>query len=125
MALTLPRHAGIDPLKIGKEYHWELALICNQQNRLSDIYVTASIERLVPRSNISSKIQGATPSQKLGIYADARLWNETLITLLDIERLQPDAPNIEDAWIKLFDSVGLQSVYQNALFAEPMCQCIQ
>ncbi len=102
--------ANLYPLEIGKAYHWDFALICNPSDRKDDIIVGGYIKRVQPDPTLASRLQQATPEDRIALYADARLWYETLNALVEVRRDRPNDPNLEDAWNTLLSSVGLKYV---------------
>lgn len=109
-SLTLPAFADLSPLEIGQDYHWELALICDSLDRSADIVVEGWIRRVKPNPTLALPSQPTTPQERLAYYADARLWYETVETLVELRRTQPNNPALADAWKTLFSSVGLDVI---------------
>jgi hypothetical protein len=107
MSLTLPAFANISPLAIGQEYRWSLALICRAADRSGDLVVESGIKRIATNPALAQQIQRATPQDRVGLYADARLWHETVGTLLQLRRDRPNNQEVETAWQKLLQSAGL------------------
>lgn len=116
MSLTVPASASVAPLKIGRKYRWKLALICNAVDRSEDIFVEGEIERVPPDPTLALNLQQATPQERVALYADAKLWYETLNALVELRRDRPNDINLADAWNKLLNSVGLGIMAQEPLF---------
>ena len=112
MSLSLPAFANLSPLEIGQEYSWTLALICDPNERSKDIIAEGAIKRVPPNSTLSSRIQQASVEDRVGLYADARLWYETLSSLVELRRDRPDNNDLTQAWNKLLTSVGLDAISQ-------------
>lgn len=115
-SLTLPSLANLAPLKIGQKYSWQLTLTCDSTNQEEDILVNAGIERVNLDPTLAQRLQSATPKQRIVLYSDARLWYETLNTLMELRRDRPDDQELAEAWTKLLGSVGLQAIAQEPLF---------
>jgi hypothetical protein len=109
MSLSLPTFANLSPLKIGEDYHWQLALICNPLDRSIEPYVEGSLKRVQPNPTLALRVQQATLQDRVALYADARLWYETLATLVELRRDRPNDNDIANAWEKLLKSVGLDT----------------
>lgn len=109
MSLKLPSNLGLSPLEIGTEYHWQLTLICNTSNDLDFIRVQANVERIATNSDFISNLKNASLENQVKIYADARLWYDTIKTMLQLRRLQPQNPDLNSAWVSLLHSVGLEN----------------
>lgn len=112
MSLTLPAYANLSPLNVGEEYYWTLALICNPTDRSGDVMAQGWIERIQPDSALVNRVQQATPQERVGIYANARLWYETLTTLDELRRNQPNSTDLATAWDKLLKAGGLDTMAQ-------------
>jgi len=104
MSLTLPAFASLSPLEIGQEYHWELALIYDYQERVAS---DGKIKRVEADPTLELRAQEATPQERVALYADKRLWYETLTTLLELRRETPNDKELEAALDRLFKSADL------------------
>jgi hypothetical protein len=138
MSLQIPYHVGIQPLAVGSIYRWEVSLICDMNNRTRDLHTTGYVQRLLPNPELNAQIQQASPPEQVFIYANARLWYETLASVI---RLQPDRQtsqtsqtnsvnsplftplnpetevrvedeNIDAIWVALLNSAGLEQIAQ-------------
>lgn len=118
MSLKLPASSGLPPLKIGEEYRWQLRLICDAIDRSGDYYVDGGFKRMEPDSTLARRLQQANSQQQVAIYADQRLWYETLNTLIELRRTNPNDRNLTDAWNKLLKSVGLDKIAEEPLFQD-------
>ncbi|MCA1992144.1 MAG: DUF928 domain-containing protein [Coleofasciculus sp. S288] len=107
MSLTLPASANISPLEIGQDYRWELVLVCSLEDHSSDVISEGGIRRVQPDSTLVSRIQQVTSPERVALYADARLWYDTLATLMELRRDHPNDKSLAEAWNKLLNSVGL------------------
>ncbi|HEY9636812.1 MAG TPA: DUF928 domain-containing protein [Coleofasciculaceae cyanobacterium] len=112
MSFSLPAYANISPLSVGEKYHWTLALICDPLDRSGDIATEGWIQRVQPDATLASRIQQATPQERIALYANARLWYETLTTLDELRRDRPDNTDLAQAWNKLLKSAGLELIAQ-------------
>ena len=112
--LTLPAFAGVEPLQVDREYHWQLNLICNSDESFHNISVKANIKRVLPDTTLIANLSTASSTEKVALYAEARLWHETLTSLLELSRSNPGDPNLDAVWRKLLTSVGLENISQNS-----------
>ncbi|MEQ8757246.1 MAG: DUF928 domain-containing protein [Coleofasciculus sp. G1-WW12-02] len=118
MSLTLPNlESSVLPPETGKQYKWQLRLICNTNDRSGDVYVDGVFERVEPDPNLARRLQQATPEQRVGIYAQERLWYDALNTLVELRRTRPNDPTLKAAWSRLLSSVGLEQIVE-----EPVAQ---
>ena len=107
-------------LDVGKRYKWSLALICDRNRRSRDVVVEGWIERIQLSSRLEEQIGTVEPLQRARLYAQNRIWYETLATLAQLRRDRPDDSSIATEWQSLLQSVGLQEVAQ-----APVINCCQ
>jgi hypothetical protein len=105
------------PLEIGREYSWQLTLRCDSTglDRSGDETWESGLKRVQPDPNLVIRVQQATPEERVALYADARLWYETVGTLLELRREYPNDKNLADAWKTLLNSVGLKIISEEPL----------
>lgn len=99
--VTLPENAS---LKAGKEYEWIFSLVCNPAERSGDIFIQGVFERTELSPDVTQKLENAEPLAKAQLYAEAKVWNETLNILAELRSSQPDE------WEGLLKSVGLEAI---------------
>lgn len=108
MSLTIPPFAKISPLEVGKEYSWKLKVMCDRGDSSSFKYeLGGSLKRVAINPTLERRIQQATPQERFALYAEARLWYETLNTMLELQQKSPNDQELASAWDKLLESVGL------------------
>jgi len=107
--VNLPKDAGLNQ---GQEYIWQFALVCDSNDRAADKYVQGTLKPVELTSDLQQKLQGASPIEQAQLYAEAGIWNETLITLADLRNSNPKE------WEELLNSVGLKDIS-----AEPFASC--
>jgi hypothetical protein len=113
MSLSLPAFSNLSPLKIGQEYKWSLKLICGDPvDASADPFVDGKIKRVAADPALLRRISQATPQDRVALYADARLWYETLSTLIELQRDRPNNREVAEALDKLLTSVGLDKISQ-------------
>ncbi len=105
------------PLEIGREYRWQLTLKCDSTglDGERDEFAGGRLKRVQPDPNLVIRVQQATPEERVALYADARLWYETVGTLLELRREYPNDKNLADAWKTLLNSVGLKTISEEPL----------
>jgi hypothetical protein len=108
MSLTLPAFANLSPLEIGKEYNWQVILVCEPLDRSNDVAAeNRVIKRVAPDPALALRIQQATPQERVALYRDAQLWHDAVNTLVELQRTRPDDANLPVAWDRLLSSAGL------------------
>jgi hypothetical protein len=119
MSLTV---SSLYPLEVGQDYHWQLTLMCNSEDsdRSEDIFIDGGFKRVQPDPSLGLRVQQASLQDRVALYADRKLWYETLSTLSDLRRDRPNDPTLTDAWNKLLSSVGLDIIAR-----EPLMQAVR
>ena len=109
--LNLPSTVALEP---GQEYQWQLALVCNPQQRELDKFVRGSLRRrqLSPEMQNQLAKVAEEPIEQAKIYLQASIWQDAL-TVIDANR-----DKYPGAWEELLQSVGL-----GAVGAEPIIDC--
>jgi hypothetical protein len=115
MSLTV---APLYPLEMGREYRWEVTLMCNSQDADNSENITdqGGFKRVALDPNLERLVRQATTEQRVGLYADRKLWYETLGALSQLRRDRPSDRNLADAWTRLLNAVGLSEISTEPLF---------
>lgn len=115
ISVSMPE--GEPPLEVGKNYYWSFSLLC--QNNAPE----ASIIRggWIKRSELSPKLQQELNSAKAidrpSIYAREAIWFDTVSSLAELRRLEPDDATVAKNWEELLNSVELGNL-ANAPFVD-------
>lgn len=110
--IEVPDNATVAPLRAGQRYYWYLSLICDVQDRSSDMTVQGSLER-VSGGNIDRQLQGVSVGQQPFVYAEASLWPETLTSV--VKSSESDRAAAEQNLKDLLQSVGLTQLANEPL----------
>jgi hypothetical protein len=114
--LSLPANVSLQP---GKDYLWKLALNCDSENPSDQRIVQGLVKRTELNAQQKTQLAAATePLQKAQVYAQAKVWQETLMILAQLRSTRPNDPKVTDAWQELLESVQL-----NAIATEPLVDC--
>ncbi|HEY9598998.1 MAG TPA: DUF928 domain-containing protein [Cyanophyceae cyanobacterium] len=106
-------------LKPGKDYTWYLALSCDPDNSTDTFYIQGLLERTELTAEQTAKLaQAKDPLNQAKVYADAQIWQESLVTLAKLRRDYPNDPKIAQEWKELLNSVQL-----GELASEPLADC--
>lgn len=117
-SFKLPDNAN--KLEIGKNYQWSFALVCNSEDRSGDLVKFATIERTEISPNLAKQLENAKPIERAALYAKNGIWPETLITLAELRRSQPEKPSLKIIWEELLKS---ESVKLTDIAEEPLVEC--
>ena len=115
ISISLPVETGLQPLQVGKDYHWFFKVICTPQSPDADLSVDGRIKRVEPTPKLSSQLQQATPNNKAKLYAQAEIWYDALTTLAEVRRVNPKDFAAAADWEKLLNSVDLGEIAQESL----------
>jgi Domain of Unknown Function (DUF928) len=108
MSLKIADSSG---LQVGKNYKWTLAIVCNPEKRSEDEYVWGYIQR-VDRPDLIDKLRQANPRDRPSLYAREGIWYETLATIVEQHRINPNDKTSIDYWQNLLREIGLNDISQ-------------
>ncbi|MBD2436314.1 DUF928 domain-containing protein [Nostoc sp. FACHB-110] len=109
MAVKLP--SSVPALTTGKNYQWSLVMICTQELEPDSPWVSGWIRRVESQRSLNNQasLAVATKLARMGI------WYDSLATLAELKRKQPNNPSVSASWQELLKSVDL-----NAIANEPL-----
>lgn len=102
--------ADAPSLEVNQWYQWYFSLICNPNDRLRDLFVQAWVQRIEPSQPLVNALKKASPRQRPDIYAEARIWQDTLTSLTELRQTQPQDPTVIRDWNSVLKSVGLGQI---------------
>lgn len=117
IGLTLPK-SELPPLAVGKMYHWYLTMVCPSEDsgdKSGNIIVDGWIERTQASPTLVKQLEKAAPSDRWALYAAAGIWQDSLTTLAELRRANPDDSTLADRWSKLLKSADLDSIVEKPL----------
>ncbi|MGC1248131.1 MAG: DUF928 domain-containing protein [Spirulinaceae cyanobacterium] len=107
-----------EALVVGKDYHWSFTIICDPENRDSDVYVQGKIARVAATPKFTP-LPTAKPEEKVDLYARDGLWNETLTTIFT--ELYPSNPKQAKEYLR--GLLGSEYVNLESLAEQPVVPC--
>ena len=107
--------SSVQPMAIGKQYKWNVAIVCDPANRQRDLVVGGSLQRASLSPILSSQLESADGLQKAKLYAQNGFWYDTVATLAELKRSRPSDPSIAAEWGQLLESVGLAELSHTPL----------
>ncbi len=111
LSLTLPDHAGMPPLEVGKNYKWSFMLIENPSDWTHNPTASGWVTRIEPSVQLTQGLFGATSLQEEGIiYAHEEVWYDAVAAFAQLQRENPQDEAINQDWVKLLKAAGLESV---------------
>lgn len=106
-------------LKTGTKYLWKFSLICNSENSSKSGVVAGFIERTELNLATKTKLEKAKePMEKVEVYANAQVWQETLSLLAQLHYDRPHDPDVTGAWREFLTSVKLEEIA-----SQPLVEC--
>ncbi len=107
------------PLEVDKPYYWTLSInYCDPDKPSNSVVVQGTVQRVALAPSLQSQLEAATPQERVALYAAHGIWHEALTTLAELRRIQPNSPNLMEAWTELLQQVGLEE-----LAAKPVLEC--
>src|SRR5919199_432197 len=113
MSFTLP--ADAEALDVGKEYTWELVANCDPLDQQGNPRVQGSIKRVQPDQKLASDLARASIRDRVGLYAEAGYWYDSLKILADLRSNNPKDSTLISDWNDLLESAGLGQVAKQPL----------
>ena len=110
IGVSIPANTNLPPLEVGKKYTWIFSLVCDPQDRASDLLETGIVRRVELSAEILRELENANPRQKTFIYAQKGIWQDALGTLAAARRANPNDRDLAADWESLLDSVKLGSI---------------
>ena len=111
--ISLPDNVN---LRTDKEYNWSFTILYDPEggDRSGDPIVSGIVKKVELSSDLKNSLKNASPLQQAQIYANAKIWNETIATLAELRTSNPTE------WEGLLKSVGLTEIA-----SEPFAPCCQ
>lgn len=102
--------ADAPALENGKSYQWSFAIMCGNALRPDSPMVQGWVRRTELKPALSSQLQQANSLQRAISYGKEGIWYDTLTSLAEAQRSQPQDPKILSSWEQLLKSVGLDAI---------------
>jgi hypothetical protein len=84
--------------------------MCDNKLRPDSPIIAGYIERVQPESELTAQLEGATPVEMAALYGKAGIWYETIATLAQLRKAEPQDRELMNAWNSILNSVGLEKV---------------
>ncbi|HEY9670017.1 MAG TPA: DUF928 domain-containing protein [Waterburya sp.] len=115
VSLRLSADKSLPSLKLGKNYHWYISILCESQDRSGDIYVDGWVQRVELLPSLASQLEKASLNKRVALYQKNELWYDALTTLAQERRLHPRDSAIAAEWATLLRSEGLDEIAQEPI----------
>jgi hypothetical protein len=121
--VNLPQQPGVigvstknaPALQVGKRYRWFLNIYCDQKKESFAFYVEGVIQRTNLNATINQKLQTASLSQQVGIYAENSIWHEAITILAQLRQKNPTDASLQAEWQNLLEGINLGDVAGKAI----------
>ena len=119
IAVSLPSSGIMPPLAIDRDYLWSSSVQCSDDPESVNLVTNGIIRRIAPDAALSAKLQAASQptatATKPEIYAEAEIWQDAVMELVNLRRLQPQNPQVMAQWQALLKSADLSTVVNDPL----------
>lgn len=119
-SVSLPQESGVvslklpdsaPELKVGKNYKWSLVMICTTDLEPDSPFVSGWVRRVK-----APILKDSDPTiESVSLLAQTGIWYDTLSTLAQLRRNQPNNYAASASWQELLESVGLNAIANKPL----------
>lgn len=122
--IAIPRTGGVIGLRlptdapgieIGKNYKWSFLLICSEAMEPGTPAVEGKIRRVETNSVLLSQTKNLSPIERAALYGKNGIWYDTLTSIAEQRRLQPNDSTLAATWENLLKSAGLEAIASKPL----------
>ncbi len=99
----------VPALDVNKRYRWFFSVYCESDDS-TPTYVSGWVERVPLEASLKRQIEQASPQQRVTLYNQAGIWQETVTALAELRRQKPNDARLNDEWVKLMQSIDLASI---------------
>lgn len=97
-------------LEIGKTYQWAFIMVGDQGLRPDSPGVRGEVKRVELTPELKSQLDQGKPLTRAELYGKNGIWYDTLATLAQARREQPNDTTLAANWQDLLKSVGLDAI---------------
>jgi hypothetical protein len=113
--INLPSQDSPSGLAVGQQYYWYFTVVCDPNDRASDITIQGNIQRVAVSSALANQLRSASPIDVPELYAAAGIWYDALASLAALNHLNPNDTSAQSGWSSLLSAVGLESLASEPL----------
>jgi Domain of Unknown Function (DUF928) len=108
VSVQLPDNAPA--LEVGKTYQWAFIMVGEQGLRPDSPGVRGEVRRVELNSDLKSELEQGKPLERAELYGKNGIWFDTIATLAQARREQPNDTTLVANWQDLLKSVGLEAI---------------
>ncbi|HEY9881280.1 MAG TPA: DUF928 domain-containing protein, partial [Leptolyngbyaceae cyanobacterium] len=106
----------LPPLTEGQAYRWFFIVHCDSR---VPVFVEGSIEKTSTTAEMRSQLEQASPRDQAALYASEGIWQDALDTLATLYRESPSDTSLQEDWVDLLTSAGLEEVAAEPFLEQP------
>jgi hypothetical protein len=121
VSVSIPAKANAPLLEVGKKYQWVFKLLCaDDDDESQNLEVYGTIQRETIPSELVQQLNKPATLESADRYAQAGLWTETVKTLAELRKNNPNDINVARQWSDMLTDVevGLGKIAQ-----QPIINC--
>ena len=122
IGLDLSEFEDAPALEVDEYYHWYLTIRCEPDtlDPSGDIVIDGWINRIALGPSQLQALENLQPSERLKIYAEEKLWYETVKTLAQLRLSNPEDRAIQQSWAELLNAVDLGDIAPQPLISSQL-----
>lgn len=125
VSVTIPAKANAPLLEVGKKYQWVFKLLCvnpddENVDESGNVEVYGTIQRAPTPTRLVQQLNKPATLESAERYAEEGLWTETVKTLAELRKNNPNDTNVARQWSDMLTDVevGLGKIAQ-----QPIINC--
>lgn len=117
LKVSIPENFMSPTLELEKNYFWQFALLCDPNNPSKAPLVDGWVQRVNLNQETLTKLESASETEKVQIYAEAGIWQDALTRLANLRQQDPNNLFLESQWNQLLENIGLSRIAQEPIVA--------
>ncbi|MEB3884336.1 DUF928 domain-containing protein [Lyngbya sp. CCY1209] len=112
---------GFPALETGRDYHWYLSVVCDEDNPAVNPVVHGWVRKVDLNPAQAEILEQSDPKERLEFYTGQELWYDRVATFSELLSSDPGDPALLEAWSDLLKSADLYITERNQveLYKEP------
>jgi len=115
LSVTLPASVTTSVLTVGKDFYWQLSILCDPNQPSINPFVEGVVQRLKPTAALTSQLKKASLHDRSALYASNGIWQDAIATLAQERCAKPQDQRVATSWVRLLQSVQLEDYAQDPL----------
>ncbi|MBW4469464.1 MAG: DUF928 domain-containing protein [Stenomitos rutilans HA7619-LM2] len=115
ISVTVPASVTASVLTVGKDFYWQLSILCDPSQPSINPFVEGVVQRTKPAAAVASQLKKAPLSERATIYASNGIWQDAIATLAQARCTKPQDQSVMASWTRLLQSVKLEDYAQTPL----------